>query len=87
MNAQLAEGQWSHVVGTFDGAAIRIFVNGEQISGEPSAAELADVNEPLRIGQRSAGGETFTGAIDEVAIYKDALDYTQVAAPYEAAER
>jgi len=36
---------------------------------------------------RSAGGETFTGAIDEVAIYNEALDYTQVAAHHEAAGR
>jgi microcystin-dependent protein len=79
------DGQWHHVVGTYDGTTIRLYVDGVQV-GTPStvvsgALPTADTN--FVIGGRNGAGE-FNGPIDEVAYYTTALSAARVAAHYAA---
>lgn len=70
-------GQWYHGVITYDGATVRIYLNG---SLENSAADGYSVNTSadMRIGGLLAGGESFNGKLDEIAVYDRALDAQEV---------
>ncbi|MDA0166095.1 LamG domain-containing protein [Solirubrobacter ginsenosidimutans] len=70
------DGKWHNLTGSFDGAALRLFVDGREV-GEPMAAPLrisyAIPSSNALIGQY--GGECdlgFTGDIDSVSIRSDA---------------
>jgi hypothetical protein len=85
------DGQWHLVVGTFDGSAVRLFVDGSQVgSGTPHSSPieylLTDSND-LYIGnypsvQASPGCQArgFVGAIDEVGVWGRALTPAQIGA-------
>lgn len=61
---------WQHVAGTYDGANMRIYVNGTQANVQAQTISLANSTNPLRIGDWSAtGGRAFPGRIDEVRIW------------------
>jgi len=65
--------EWHHVAIAFTGGGQEYYFDGELVNsnslGLPGALGL-----PARIGATSATGERWIGAIDEVAIYADALD-------------
>ncbi|MEZ5402572.1 MAG: DUF1592 domain-containing protein [Bryobacteraceae bacterium] len=79
----LREGAWQHVAAVVrrgaDGAT-RLYVNGYQVaSGRIGKADLDNPNLDLRIG-RLQGAPQFKGEIDEVRIYRRALDPAEVEA-------
>ena len=77
-------GQWTHIVGTHDGATGRIYVNGKQRGKTRVTRPLSRSAGPLLIG--AAGGRrSFRGVIDEVRIYNRALSRAQVRADRKAA--
>lgn len=85
--ATLPAGQWSFLVGTWDGSNVNIYVNGV-LQGTAAAfvAELgggggAHMNR-LLIG--GAAGRYFDGAIDEVRLYNVAFPGAAIAAAYNA---
>ena len=66
------DGEWHHVAGTFDGAVVRLFVDGVEVgTGTPTTLrigyDLPDSND-LFLGSYNRG-YLFNGAIDEVAIH------------------
>ena len=77
----LPTNSWTHLAATYDGANMRLYVNGSLVrtvarTGSPGAS-----NGPLRIGGNQVwGGEFFAGAIDEVRVYNRALTATEVGA-------
>ena len=73
-------GAWTHVAGTYDGADLRLYVNGTLVRTVAHAGELPASADPLRIGGNGNGGEYFQGLIDEVRIYDHALTQAQIQA-------
>jgi hypothetical protein len=71
--AALALNTWTHVAATFDGAVLRFFVNGTQVSTANIAGSMTASTGSLRIGGNSIWGEWFGGLIDEVRVYRRAL--------------
>ncbi|MEU1730227.1 LamG-like jellyroll fold domain-containing protein [Streptosporangium sp. NPDC020145] len=63
---------WSHLAITYDGAALRLFVNGGQVAETALSGGLHDDGGALRIGGNSVWGEYFSGLIDEVRVYNRA---------------
>ena len=64
---------WTHLALTYDGATLRMYVNGILVkSGSASGAGVTSSG-PVRIGGDSVWGEYFRGLIDEVRIYNRAL--------------
>jgi hypothetical protein len=69
---------WSHVVATYDGTTMRLYVNGAPASSTASSLSLLDNVATLRIGNSAAGTDGWAGDIDDVAVYTAALNATQV---------
>ena len=64
---------WSHLAMTYDGAQLRLYVNGALISSRDQTGPIATSTSPLWIGGNSPYGEYFNGRIDEVRVYNRAL--------------
>lgn len=75
---------FTHLVATYDGATLRVFVDGgpQQAVGDSNAMNTVAIH--AFIG--SAGGSNFfEGVIDEVALYDKALAPDRIKAHYDAA--
>ncbi|MDA0642563.1 MULTISPECIES: LamG-like jellyroll fold domain-containing protein [Nonomuraea] len=70
--------QWSHLAVTYNGNAVRLYVNGTQVSQAPLTGELIDDGGRLRIGGNAALGEFYRGLIDEVRVYNRAQTATEI---------
>ena len=76
--AQLATGAWVHLAETYDGAALRFYLNGTQVSSVARTGSILTSTNALNIGSDSIYGQYFNGLIDEVRIYNVALSATQI---------
>jgi regulation of enolase protein 1 (concanavalin A-like superfamily) len=76
--ASLAVNTWSHVAATYDGSALRIFVNGSQVASRGLAGGLTQTTGVLRIGGGSILADWFQGRIDDLRIYNRALVATEI---------
>lgn len=73
-----------HVVGTYDGTAARIYVNGSLVGGPTSfALNLAAVYASIG-ADSNAGTQFFNGTLQYAAVYTVALSAGQVSAHYNA---
>lgn len=76
---QLPLNTWTHLAATYDGTRMKLYYNGE-LKVETSATGKIDTNDvPLSIGRNSEGDrEHYIGLIDEVAIWRVALDAAEI---------
>jgi hypothetical protein len=70
--------RWSHLAVTYDGARIRLYVNGEEVSSETASGDIRKTSDPLWIGGNEPYGEYFDGKIDDVRVYDRALDRSEL---------
>ena len=82
-NTVLPLNTFSHVVGTYDGTTLKIYVNGVLENSRISSNGPMLVNNiPLRIGANNFNG--FVGIIDEATVYNRALSDSEVNALFNA---
>ena len=64
------DGNWHHVAGTFDGSAVKLYVDGVQVDGSTSTVQSIYYygTGNLFIGAYTSTGYFFSGTIDEVRI-------------------
>ncbi len=88
-DADFVPGRWYHVVGTYDAAAMKVYVDG--VLAGSSSQQRGEIRYPQQafyeIGAYHDRDEYFrlTGRIHEVRVYHGALTAEQVAAHYAAA--
>jgi len=73
--------EFGHVAVTYDGAEMKIYVNGEFDSSQERGPQNTDTVTPVLIGARftsDAPSEFFTGVLDEVALFDVALTDEQI---------
>jgi subtilisin family serine protease len=76
--------RWEHVVGTWDGSALRIFVNGQEVASKPFVGDPGSTLRAFEIGKYGDPTQHLAGALDEAALYATALDAAVVARHYTA---
>ena len=69
----LPQNAWTHLAMTFDGATIRIYVNGTQVATAAAPGSIVASTGALRIGGNSVWSEYFGGLIDDVRVYNRVL--------------
>jgi len=81
----LTPGVWTHVVATYDGENMKIYLNGVQDASIAAAGDVGDGTGTLYLGYDPdtapylAGGEAyFNGLLDEVGWYNRTLSQTEV---------
>jgi len=81
-NTVLATGQWHHVAATWDGANVRIYVNG-QLDNTPTArtGTIGADARPLYIGGYS-GSDQFDGLVRDARLYCRALSASEIVRLY-----
>ena len=75
---------WSHVATTYDGATLRLFVNGAQVASRAATGSITVSSGALRIGGNAIWSEYFKGLIDEVRVYNRALSVVELQADMNA---
>jgi glucose/arabinose dehydrogenase/PKD repeat protein len=76
--AALPLNAWSHLAVTYDGAVLRLYVNGAPAGTKSIAGQITPTTGALRIGGNNIWSEWFQGAIDEIRIYNRALTQGQI---------
>lgn len=71
-------GEWVHIVGVYDGSAVRIYVNGVDRGSAAQSGSILDYAQPLYIGSSGLPDELAKGLVDEVRVYSVALSALQV---------
>ncbi len=81
----LVTGNWYHIVGTYDKAVVKIYLNGILDGQTELTGQIADVpSANLKIGGESTGSATknFKGCLDDTRFYNLALNAEQVNARF-----
>ena len=72
--ATLPLNAWTHVALTYDGAWLRIYMDGLEVASRTAHGTLAATENPMELGLY------FHGALDEVRVYDRALDAAEILA-------
>jgi hypothetical protein len=80
----LQTNNWYHVAMTYDGAYLRLYVNGVQDGSLAVNGPVVTSTEALRIGGSVPGPWDFNGRIDEVSLFSVALSASQIQSIYSA---
>ncbi len=76
--AALTANAWAHLAMTYDGATMRLYVNGAQVSSTARTGTIATSTNALTIGGDTIFNQRFSGLIDEVRVYNRALAVAEI---------
>ena len=80
-NSTMSTGQWYHLVGTWDGSTVTLYIDGTAQSTTASASTIGyNTGFPATIGRYSTN--YFQGLVDEVALFDSALSSSNITAIY-----
>jgi hypothetical protein len=69
---------WTHVAMTFDGATMRLYVNGVQVATKAANGSVVTSTAAMYLGGNVPYGEYFRGIIDEAQVYNRPLTPSEV---------
>ncbi|MGZ5482374.1 MAG: beta strand repeat-containing protein [Pyrinomonadaceae bacterium] len=74
-------GVWQHVAATYDGATMKIYVNGVEKASRSSSGAIDAVTDPIVIGRNVVSPfQAWHGGIDEIELFNRALSQPEIAA-------
>jgi hypothetical protein len=71
--------QWHHLAATFDGLVMSIYVDGVLAGSRSAVGAITVNNNPLWIGGQSGTSEYFRGKLDDVRLWRRALNQCEIA--------
>ncbi|MEN8005732.1 MAG: LamG-like jellyroll fold domain-containing protein [Candidatus Krumholzibacteriota bacterium] len=74
----LPYGQWVHVAGTYDGTAMRLFVDGVEVSSRAASGQIHAYDRDVMIGRFGNFVDGIIGSIDEVRLWEVARTPEQI---------
>lgn len=83
---------WTHVAATYDGSALRLYINGNLDATLPYSGGIYPGTDDMAIGANVGGmrpgsmAAPFVGLIDELSVYNRALSPAQIKSIYQAAK-
>jgi len=79
----VAAAQWTHIMGTYDGSNIRIYINGVLDNTQADTSTPVQPTDILAIGRLGSVSSDFTnGSVDDVRIYSRALSANEIRGLY-----
>jgi hypothetical protein len=81
---QLNSGQWYHLVGTYDGENVKLYVGGTLVATTPTTGSIHAIASPVTIGASNLIGSFFSGKIDDVTLWNRALSLSEIKSLYDA---
>ena len=79
---ELTPGTWYHIVGTYDGTNIKLFIDGEEVSAAVSSGNIVYDSSPygMYIARYHDSNEDYylDCAVDEVRLWNTALDVNEI---------
>jgi hypothetical protein len=69
---------WTFLSASYDGATLKFYVNGTQVSSKAVTGSMPNSTGVLRIGGNSVWGEYFAGLIDNIRVYNRALSAAEI---------
>jgi acid phosphatase type 7 len=73
---------WHYVAATKDGANVKLYIDGVDVTGTVANQTMTDNTQPLALGQSSSAAY-LNGTLDDVALYNAALDASQLGRHYQ----
>ena len=74
--------EWYFLVGTYDGATVKLYVNGSLIGSQPINGTMLNYGKNVYIGKSCNSWGYLPGTIDEVRIYNRALNQNDIQTLY-----
>lgn len=80
-SGQMVLGAWNYIVFTYDGTTEELYLNGvpDSAMAAPAAGGLCQAAVPLKIAMETSALLPFTGTLDDIRIYSQALTSAEVA--------
>ncbi|HDQ73495.1 MAG TPA: PKD domain-containing protein [Chloroflexi bacterium] len=75
--------QWHHYAATYDGATVRLFLDGRELASEVYSGTLATSTDNLLIGKEADSTDVWDGYVDEVKVYDRALSLEELYTGFE----
>jgi hypothetical protein len=80
-SANVNDGQWHHVAGTYDGSELRLYVDGKLDASAKTQGAINVNTYPVYIGENAEHpGRAWHGLIDDVRLYNYALSNAEIKA-------
>jgi|GEM_PF-3055596 len=76
----ITTGQWHHVAFTLEGRNVKIYLDGKLNGSTTLNFDTPDTDDNVEIGRNDYGRDYFKGRIDEVRIYNQVLNQTEIEA-------
>ena len=73
---------WHHVAASKTGAAVKLYIDGIDVTGAITNSTMVDTATALYIGRRWDGSQEWDGDLDELAVYSSVLTGAQILAHY-----
>ncbi len=74
--------QWYFVVETYNGSALKLYVDGTVVEQNNSVGAFVTNSYPLYLGGDGAGGRYFNGSMADVSVYDTALSASKISTLY-----
>jgi hypothetical protein len=76
--ANLPMNTWTHIAATYDGASLKVYVNGTLTGTVANASGLPTGTDAWYFGKAASGSNLFSGAMDEIRIWNVARNQSDI---------